>query len=274
MFNNVDMIFILYLHILAINYKPSMREQYKEFFQIGTSIFLSKMRYNLAEVLQQQKVDPFSSRWELLMFTYLVRQTYTGVKLSSQDVWEDVAKIEALRAKCIPKTASREGGCTKNINRYVSKCVIITGGEDIFTINKNCIKHIPTKKEELKKLVVESKNGISTKVFGPIAWFLIHYASFTDFTDEEKMKKFLMAFGKTLPCKSCRENFESNYNTLPSTQRPFSPRNFKRTVYNLHNIVNKQLNKQTKPPSFDEVVSLYSSIVSNEKKAWCKILDN
>jgi hypothetical protein len=95
----------------------------------------------------------------------------------------------------------------------------------------------------------ESKDGMLTSVWGPGMWHYLHTISFNypiKPTEKEKnnYKRFIYSLGHTLPCKYCRINYANNLKKHPITSKHLMNRNsFSRYIYNLHNIVNKMLNK-------------------------------
>ncbi len=97
-----------------------------------------------------------------------------------------------------------------------------------------------------------SNDGMLTAVWGPSLWHVLHTISFNYPTkpspeDKQKYKDFLLSLGKVLPCKYCRDNFAKNLVETNFSDDVLENRNnFSRFIYNLHNQVNKALNKESK----------------------------
>ena len=96
-----------------------------------------------------------------------------------------------------------------------------------------------------------SGDGMLTSVWGPPLWHSLHTISFnypvepTDKNKEEYMT-FFKSLGKVLPCKYCRDNFKNNLKQLPLRKTVFKNREtLSRWVYNLHEMVNKNLGKKS-----------------------------
>jgi len=110
----------------------------------------------------------------------------------------------------------------------------------------------------------ESKDGMQSAIFGPAFWMTIHITSFNyPVNPTQKQKEdyanWLWAFGNILPCRYCRDNFEINmkqacFDFEKSMQ---SRHTFSKFCYDLHDSVNKMLNKQS--PPFHEVRDRYES---------------
>lgn len=94
-----------------------------------------------------------------------------------------------------------------------------------------------------------SGDGMLTTVWGPCLWFVLHVISFNypvipDDNTKKYYKRFLLTLRHVLPCKYCRENLTKNLEILPPTRDKFESReSFSRYIYDLHQVVNKMLNK-------------------------------
>jgi len=96
-----------------------------------------------------------------------------------------------------------------------------------------------------------SGDGMLTSVWGPAAWHLLHTISFNypiNPTNENKRqyKEFTESLTNVLPCKYCRMNLKNNFKAYPI--RPCHMKNretFSRYIYNLHEAINKQLDKKS-----------------------------
>ena len=90
-----------------------------------------------------------------------------------------------------------------------------------------------------------------TSVWGPALWHVLHTMSFNyptnpSKTDKKYYKEFLTNLIYVLPCKYCRINFINNLKQMPITLKVMKNRDsFSRYVYNLHELINKMLNKKS-----------------------------
>jgi hypothetical protein len=96
-----------------------------------------------------------------------------------------------------------------------------------------------------------SGDGMMTKIWGPPTWFMLHTISFNfpnQPTPEDKKhyKNFVSNLRYVLPCKYCRKNLANNLKKMPLTMKHLESReNFSRFIYDLHEMVNKMLNKKS-----------------------------
>ena len=116
-----------------------------------------------------------------------------------------------------------------------------------------------------------SGDGMQTAIWGPVFWTSIHLVSFNypvgpnDESVRTQYKEWLLATGKVLPCRYCRENFNKNLEaalrgrTLDDVL--LSRDSFSRFCYDLHEEVNRMLNKPT-TRSFEEVRDMYEGFRS------------
>ena len=111
-----------------------------------------------------------------------------------------------------------------------------------------------------------SNDGIQTAIFGPIFWAAIHMISFNYPTapsnaQKHEYRNWLLATGQILPCKYCRDNFQTNIQRA-SQKGDFESRDaFSRLCYRLHDEVNKTLGKES-PASYAEVRDMYEGFRS------------
>jgi len=96
-----------------------------------------------------------------------------------------------------------------------------------------------------------SSDGFLTSVWGPMLWSYLHTMSFNypnEPTAENKKhyRDFVLNLRHVMPCKFCRMNLVKNLKDLPLTMEHMKNREtFSKYVYNLHELVNKMLNKQS-----------------------------
>jgi hypothetical protein len=108
-----------------------------------------------------------------------------------------------------------------------------------------------TKKHTFSRKDYMSGDGMLTSVWGPAAWHLLHTISFNypiNPTEENKKyyKEFVENLTNVLPCKYCRMNLTNNLKAHPLLPCHMKNRDtFSRYIYNLHEIVNKLLDKKS-----------------------------
>lgn len=94
-----------------------------------------------------------------------------------------------------------------------------------------------------------SGDGMLTYVWGPPLWHSLHTMSFNYPVNPSKEQKqqyyaFFTSLQWVLPCKYCRDNFKKNLEKLPLNTLVLSNRyNFSKWLYDMHNLVNANLNK-------------------------------
>ena len=103
-----------------------------------------------------------------------------------------------------------------------------------------------------------SREGMMTAIWGPMFWSAIHMVSFNyppEPTPEQRAayREWLLATGRVLPCRYCRENFEANLATAGFGDAALESRDaFSRFCYRLHCVVNEMLGKPN-AISFEQV---------------------
>jgi len=96
-----------------------------------------------------------------------------------------------------------------------------------------------------------SGDGMLVSVWGPLFWTALHIMSFNypvQPTDDDKLhyRDFIINLQYVLPCKYCRINLTNNFKKNPITMADMENREtFSRYIYELHEIVNKMLNKKS-----------------------------
>jgi hypothetical protein len=117
------------------------------------------------------------------------------------------------------------------------------------TLHQN--KTRKNKKNIYSKNEYNSGDGMLTTVWGPPMWHYLHTMSFNypvEPTEDDKKnyRNFVLSLQNVLPCKYCRMNLKTNLKQLPLTMETMKSRDtFSRYVYNLHELVNKMLNKKS-----------------------------
>ena len=116
---------------------------------------------------------------------------------------------------------------------------------------KNRNTHNKTKKNTYKKSDYSSGDGMLTTVWGPAMWHYLHTMSFNypvEPTQENKKhyRDFVLNLRNVLPCKYCRINLTNNLKKKPLTMCHMKSREtFSRYIYELHETVNRMLNKKS-----------------------------
>ena len=112
---------------------------------------------------------------------------------------------------------------------------------------------------------MNSNNGMSTYIWGPAFWHVLHTISFNypnNPTDKQKKDyyKFIKSLENILPCKYCRDNLKRNFKEeLPLIIDVFKNRyTFSKYIYDLHELINKNLNK-TSTLTYKQVRERYES---------------
>jgi hypothetical protein len=106
-------------------------------------------------------------------------------------------------------------------------------------------------KKIFSKKHYSSGDGMLTSVWGPSMWHVLHTISFnypnTPSTEEKQnYMNFIKSLRHVLPCMYCRINFKNNLKSLPLTMDNMKNREtFSKYIYNLHEVVNKMLNKKS-----------------------------
>ena len=107
-----------------------------------------------------------------------------------------------------------------------------------------------------------SGDGMLTTIWGPPMWHFLHTMSFNypvnpTRTDKKHYMNFIKSLVNLLPCKYCRENIKQNFIKLPINLSSMKNRyTFSKYVYDLHEHINKMLNKSS-GLSYDDVRERY-----------------
>ena len=110
--------------------------------------------------------------------------------------------------------------------------------------------------------------NLEPKKWGPHMWRSLHSITFAypdNPTEEDKInyKSFFNFLSNVLPCESCRQHYKENItcgNLNINNKEIFESRdNLTKWLYELHNLVNKQTNKNI-VISYKEVVKDYLSM--------------
>jgi len=118
-------------------------------------------------------------------------------------------------------------------------------------MNKSRKKNPKIKKRVFTKKQYNSGDGMLTSVWGPSMWHYLHTMSFNYPVEPSKenkhyYKEFVKNLQYTLPCKYCRLNLKNNFKAHPIKECHMKNReSFSRYVYELHELVNKMLNKKS-----------------------------
>lgn len=106
-------------------------------------------------------------------------------------------------------------------------------------------------KKVFNKRDFSSGDGMVTKIWGPMIWTALHTISFNypvKPTPEDKThyRDFIYSLRYVLPCKYCRINLKKNLKQKPLQRCHLASRDtFSKYIYELHELVNKMLNKKS-----------------------------
>ena len=120
------------------------------------------------------------------------------------------------------------------------------------------------KKYIFNKNDFNSGDGMMTSIWGPPMWHVLHTISFNYPVKPTKEQKkhyfnFYNNLQNILPCKYCRDNIVKNMEKIPLNMKVFKNReNLSTWVYELHEIVNKMLNKVS-GLSFEDIRQRYET---------------
>jgi hypothetical protein len=112
-------------------------------------------------------------------------------------------------------------------------------------------KYNRTKKRVFSRNDYNSGDGMLTNVWGPAMWHYLHIMSFNypvnpTLQDKSHYKDFLYNLQYVLPCKYCRINLTNNFKKKPLQMCDMKNREtFSKYIYELHETVNKMLNKKS-----------------------------
>ena len=116
---------------------------------------------------------------------------------------------------------------------------------------KNRNTHNKTKKRVFTKKHYESGDGMMTKIWGPAMWHYLHTMSFNypvepTLENKKNYRNFVLNLRNVLPCKYCRINLTNNLKKKPLQMCHMKSREtFSRYIYELHETVNRMLNKKS-----------------------------
>jgi hypothetical protein len=117
---------------------------------------------------------------------------------------------------------------------------------------KNRNTHNKTKKNFVyKKSDYNSGDGMLTTVWGPAMWHYLHTMSFNypvnpTVENKKHYRDFVLNLKNVLPCKYCRINLANNFKKKPLQMCHMASREtFSRYIYELHETVNRMLNKKS-----------------------------
>lgn len=116
---------------------------------------------------------------------------------------------------------------------------------------KNKGKPNKTRKHVFGKNDFSSGDGFLTTVWGPAQWHFMHTISFNypvtpTSQDKKNYRDYILSLQNVLPCKYCRINLKTNLKHMPLTMKDMKNReSFSKYIYNLHELVNKMLKKES-----------------------------
>jgi hypothetical protein len=108
----------------------------------------------------------------------------------------------------------------------------------------------------------QSNNGMLVAIWGPSAWHFMHTMSFNypvhpTIGDKRNYRAYILNLVNVLPCGKCRQNLKENFKKLPLRMIDMRSRDtFSRYVYNLHELINHMLGKNS-GLSYEQVKERY-----------------
>lgn len=112
-----------------------------------------------------------------------------------------------------------------------------------------------------------SNDGMLTTVWGPSQWHVLHTMSFNypvnpTMKDKRNYRNYILSLQYVLPCGKCRENLKKNFEKLPILMKHMKSRHtFSKYIYDLHELVNKMLNKESNL-TYEQVRNTYENFRS------------
>lgn len=112
-----------------------------------------------------------------------------------------------------------------------------------------------------------SNDGMLTTVWGPSQWHFLHTMSFNypvnpSTAEKQHYRAYIYSLRYVLPCGKCRANLHKNLKKLPLKMKHMQSRDtFSRYIYDLHELINKMLNKKSNL-TFEEVRNTYENFRS------------
>ena len=116
---------------------------------------------------------------------------------------------------------------------------------------KNINTHNKTKKRVFTKKDYISGDGMQTNIWGPAQWHFLHTMSFNypvnpTLKDKKHYRDYVLNLRYVLPCKYCRINLANNLKKKPLQMCHMKSREtFSRYIYELHETINRMLNKKS-----------------------------
>jgi len=132
-----------------------------------------------------------------------------------------------------------------NNNSNTKKVYISNKNEGKRNKSRKAFKSVYTKEE------YNSGDGMLTAVWGPSMWHFLHTMSFNypahpTTAQKHQYRDFVISLQHILPCKYCRMNLTRNLKQMPLRMSNMASREtFSRYIYDLHELVNKMLNKKS-----------------------------
>ena len=119
------------------------------------------------------------------------------------------------------------------------------------TTQKNRSRKQKQTRRVFSKKDYAANDGMVSSVWGPPFWHYLHTMSFNypvepTIDDKKHYRSFILSLKYVLPCRFCRQNIRTNFKHLPLTMDHMKNRDtFSRYVYDLHELVNKMLKKDS-----------------------------
>lgn len=116
-----------------------------------------------------------------------------------------------------------------------------------------------------------NNTNVSGKNFwGPAVWKTIHiFCASYNKGKEKELRKFIETLPHLLPCEACREHLKENLKNLRIDNYLDNNHSLFLWSYLLHDIVNKQLGKQS--PDYNTIKSIYFKGIGTADCSDCKL---
>lgn len=195
---------------------------------------------------------------------------------------------KSLLSFCKSKKNKRDFLCVEHHGRLLRNDPMRKRGRPIGSVRKRKA----VKEEEQQQKIDQGKNpmlmsekelndqehGVQPEVWGPLLWLFLHILT-TNYPSDRQMKNgaketkkrvdsykmFFKSLPGILPCGSCREHLDQNFQRLGFSEKVFESRkSISRFVFRLHNLVNSQLRKPVPRANLLETRRKYEKFRSSQ----------
>ena len=111
---------------------------------------------------------------------------------------------------------------------------------------------------------------MNSNIWGPGAWTLLHSITFNYPKTPSQQNKneyadFFYALANVLPCSVCQNHFRKNLNDLPIKLHLQSRNDLVKWLFEIHNLVNIQINKKT--ITFKKFQNVYKNLYNKSTES-------